>query len=203
MNNRVFLQELFAGAVAAAHPATCLAPHLPPPPARGRLIVLAAGKAAGAMAEVAERHYLQEHSLSPDRIAGLAVTRHGYGRPTRLVRVIEAGHPVPDAAGLAATFETLALAGAAGASDLVLALISGGERHRLISLVPPVHVCILDPRRILPSLADLLAAYGPQGLPRALTFITGPSRTADIELTITVGIHGPRALHVVLYQPAE
>jgi L-lactate dehydrogenase complex protein LldG len=84
-----------------------------------------------------------------------------------------------------------------------LALVSGGELHRLISLVPPVHVCVLDPRRILPSLADLLAACGPQGPPPAMTLITGPSRTADIELTITVGIHGPRSLHVVLYQPAE
>lgn len=88
------------------------------------------------MAEVAERHYLQEHGLSPDRIGGLAVTRHGYARPTRLVRVVEAGHPVPDAAGLAATVETLALAGAAGASDLVLALISGGASATWIAPAP-------------------------------------------------------------------
>ena len=67
------------------------------------------------------------------RISGLAVTRRGYGRPTRLVRVIEAGHPVPDAAGLAATFETLALADAAGPDDLLLALVSGGASANWIA----------------------------------------------------------------------
>jgi hydroxypyruvate reductase len=63
----------------------------------------------------------------------LAVTRHGYGRPTRRVRVVEAGHPVPDAAGLAATLETLAMADAAGAGDLVLVLISGGASANWIA----------------------------------------------------------------------
>ena len=123
---RAFLEGLFRTAVDAAHPATCLPPHLPDPPRSGRLIMLAAGKAGASMAEVAERHYLDARGVAENRIAGLAVTRRGYGRPTRLVRVIEAGHPVPDAAGLAATFETLALADTAGPDDLVLALISGG-----------------------------------------------------------------------------
>ena len=77
-------------------------------------VVLAAGKAAGTMSEVAEDHYLGQHRLPLARISELAVTRRGYGRPTRLIRTVEAGHPVPDAAGLAATFETLALADAAG-----------------------------------------------------------------------------------------
>jgi hydroxypyruvate reductase len=95
--------------------------------------VLAAGKAAGAMAEVAERHYVDQCGMPPDRLSGLAVTRHGYGRPTRFVRLIEAGHPVPDAAGLAATFETLALADSAGSADLVLALISGGASANWIA----------------------------------------------------------------------
>jgi L-lactate dehydrogenase complex protein LldG len=84
-----------------------------------------------------------------------------------------------------------------------LVLISGGEQHRLISLLPPVHVCFLDPSRIFASLTELLThlevAYETHGsLPQALTCITGPSRTADIELTITMGVHGPRALHVIL-----
>jgi glycerate 2-kinase len=79
-------------------PVGCLPPNLPEPPPRGRLIILAAGKAAGSMTEVAERHYLAQ--LPPNRLAGIAVTRHGYGRPTRHIPVIEAGHPVPDAAGL-------------------------------------------------------------------------------------------------------
>src|SRR6266851_2290978 len=105
---RAFLEQLFRTAVAAAHPATCLPPHLPAPPAAGRLVILAAGKAAGSMTEVAERHYLDAHAVPPGRLDGLAVTRHGYGRPTRVVPVIEAGHPVPDAAGLAAAERTLA-----------------------------------------------------------------------------------------------
>lgn len=124
-SSRVFLEGLYRAAVAAAHPENCLRPHLPPP-APGRLLVLAAGKAAASMAEVAERHYVDESGVPASRIGGLAVTRIGYGRATRFVRVVEAGHPVPDAAGLAATAETLALADSAGAEDLVLVLVSGG-----------------------------------------------------------------------------
>jgi glycerate 2-kinase len=132
-SSRALLEDLFRAAVAAAHPASCLQPHLPAPPSSGRLLILAAGKAAGSMAEVAERHYLDERGLPTSRIGGLAVTRHGYGRPTRRVRVVEAGHPVPDAAGLAATLETLAMADAAGADDLVLVLISGGASANWIA----------------------------------------------------------------------
>ncbi len=131
---RAFLEQLFHTAVAAAHPATCLPPHLPAPPADGRLIVLAAGKAAGSMTEVSERHYLA--SDAPPRLDGIAVTRHGYGRPTRIVPVVEAGHPVPDAAGIAAAERTLALADGAQSSDLVLVLISGGASANWIA---PAH----------------------------------------------------------------
>jgi glycerate 2-kinase len=131
--SRAFLIDLFGAAVAAAHPDNCVAPHLPAPPATGRLVILAAGKAAGAMAEVAERHYVDQGGMAANRVSGLVVTRHGYGRPTRFVRLIEAGHPVPDAAGLAATFETLALADGAGPDDLVLALISGGASANWIA----------------------------------------------------------------------
>src|SRR6185312_11546369 len=120
---RTILEGLFRIAVAAAHPAQCLKPHLPEPPRAGRLIILAAGKAAASMAEVAEQFYLDEHRVPASRIAGIAVTRRGYSRPMRLIRVVEAGHPVPDAAGLAATGDTLALADAATADDLVLALV--------------------------------------------------------------------------------
>lgn len=134
--SRAFLADLFGTAVAAAHPDNCLAPHLPAPPAVGRLVILAAGKAAGAMAEVAERHYVERCGVPPRRVCGLAVTRHGYARPTRFVRVVEAGHPVPDAAGLAATAETLALAEGAGRDDLVLAFISGGASANWIAPAP-------------------------------------------------------------------
>jgi hydroxypyruvate reductase len=128
---RAFLEQLFRTAVAAAHPGGCLRAYLPPPPS-GRLILLAAGKAAGSMTEVAEQHYLQ-NGLSKDRLLGLAVTRYGYGRPTQHIRVIEAGHPVPDQTGVDATEQTLALADQAGADDLVLVLLSGGASANWIA----------------------------------------------------------------------
>ncbi len=95
--------------------------------------MLAAGKAAGSMGEIAERHYLDDHGLPADRLRGIVATRPGYTRPSRHVQQIEAGHPVPDAAGLAATFETLALADAAGPDDLVLVLLSGGASANWIA----------------------------------------------------------------------
>jgi hydroxypyruvate reductase len=130
---RAFLEGLFRTAVAAAHPASCLPAHLPASPPSGRLVILAAGKAGAAMAETAERCYLDERGLDANRVAGVAVTRRGYGRPTRVVRVVEAGHPVPDAAGLEATLETVALADSAGEHDLVLALVSGGASANWIA----------------------------------------------------------------------
>ena len=132
---RTFLAGLFHTAVAAAHPAGCLPTHLPPPPARGRLIILAAGKAAGSMAEVAERHYLGA-GVEPSRLEGLAVARLGYARPTSHIEMIEAGHPMPDAAGLGATERVLAFADGAGAEDLVLVLMSGGASANWIA---PAH----------------------------------------------------------------
>ena len=129
---RPFLSDLFRTAVAAAHPASCLPPLLPQPP-KGRVILLAAGKAAGSMAEVAEGVYLDRLKLPPERLAGVAVARHGYGRPTRVVAMIEAGHPIPDAAGLKAADRALALADGAGADDLVLVLMSGGASANWIA----------------------------------------------------------------------
>jgi glycerate 2-kinase len=126
---RPFLESLFNTAVAAAHPAQCLPALLPPPPKSGRLIVLAAGKAAGSMAEVAETHY----AALGDRLAGIAVTRHGYARPLQKIAMVEAGHPVPDQAGLDATAATLALADSATADDLVLVLVSGGASANWIA----------------------------------------------------------------------
>ena len=129
---RPFLHALFQEAIAAAHPARCLKPHLPAPPPAGRLIVLAAGKAAGSMTEIAEAHYLAL-GLPPDRMAGIAITRHGYARPTRRIEMIEAGHPVPDQTGLDAAERTLALADEATERDLVLVLISGGASANWIA----------------------------------------------------------------------
>src|SRR3954470_22019137 len=130
--SREFLLDLFNCAVKAAHPPATL-PALPPPPPTGRLIVLAAGKAAGSMSEVTEVHYLDRLRFPAERLLGLAVARHGYGRPTRRVEMIEAGHPVPDEAGLKAAERALALADGAGSNDLVLVLMSGGASANWIA----------------------------------------------------------------------
>src|ERR1700688_4254324 len=129
---RAFLKALYRAAVAAAHPATCLPPLLPPPPP-GRLILLAAGKAAGSMAEVAEGFYLNQLKLSPERLSGVAVARHGYGRPLKIVTMIEAGHPIPDGAGLEAAYRALEFSDSATADDLVLVLMSGGASANWIA----------------------------------------------------------------------
>src|SRR5262245_30193442 len=105
-----FLEDLFAKAIAAAHPSVCLPPLLPEPPASGKLILLAAGKAAGSMIETAERHYLDEKHVPRERLAGIAVARHGYGRATRVIQMVEAGHPVPDEASLKSAARALELA---------------------------------------------------------------------------------------------
>lgn len=76
-------------------------------------------------------------------------------------------------------------------------LDSATERHRLPSLLPPVHIVLLPKSRVLATLGELLKTVG-RPLPPALTLITGPSRTADIELQLVLGVHGPRELHVVL-----
>jgi len=129
--SRELLESLFWTAVAAAHPAHCLPPALPEPPPRGRLILLAAGKGAGSLTEVAERHYLAQ--ISETRLEGVAVARHGYGRPTRRIAMVEAGHPIPDEAGLAGAERALALADGAGTDDLVLVLLSGGASANWIA----------------------------------------------------------------------
>src|SRR5213592_5238197 len=98
-DRRPFLRSIFDAAVAAAHPDVVLSAHLRPVP-KGRVICLAAGKGAAALAAAAERHYLDALELEPSRLTGIATTRHGHGLPTRRIRVVEAGHPVPDEAGL-------------------------------------------------------------------------------------------------------
>src|ERR1043166_1191531 len=124
-DRRPLLRAIFDAAVAAAHPDVVLAPHLRPVP-KGRVIVVAAGKGAAAMAAAAERHYLDAMELGPARLVGIATTRHGHGVPTRRIQVVEAGHPVPDEAGLQAAADTLKLAATAAADDLLLVLLSGG-----------------------------------------------------------------------------
>jgi len=154
---RAFLADLFRTAVAAAHPASCLPPLLPPPRA-GRLILLAAGKAAGSMAEVAEGFYLDRLKLDPERLCGIAVARHGYGRPLQIVTMIEAGHPVPDGAGLEAALRAIEFADGAEAHDLVLVLMSGGASANWIA--PVAGVTFADKQAVTRALLRSGATIG-------------------------------------------
>src|SRR5437660_4734141 len=124
-DRRSLLRAIFDAAVAAAHPDVVLSAHLRPAP-KGKIICLAAGKGAAAMAAAAERHYLDALELEPSRLTGIATARHGHGVPTRRIKVVEAGHPMPDEAGLRGAEDTLHLAQQAQVDDLVLVLLSGG-----------------------------------------------------------------------------
>ena len=115
---RELLSRMFDAAIDAAQPAQCVPPHLPATPP-GRLLVIGAGKASAAMARAVEDNW-------PGELSGLVVTRYGYGVPCHHIEIVEAAHPVPDAAGLAAARRTLDMVKGLGADDLVLCLISGG-----------------------------------------------------------------------------
>ncbi len=117
------LMSLFETALSAVNPLTCLPPHLPSIsslPADGKLIVIGAGKAAGAMAQAAWAHY-------GSRIThGCVVTRYGHGADAGCIEVIEAAHPVPDAAGEQAANRILDCVADLSDKDTVIALMSGG-----------------------------------------------------------------------------
>ena len=116
---------MFDAAVAAAQPALCLPPHLPPPP-KGRTIVIGAGKASAAMARA-----LEDHWAGP--LEGLVVTRYGYEVPCARIEIVQAAHPVPDAAGIEAAERIRQLVTGLTADDLVIALISGGGSSLLVA----------------------------------------------------------------------
>jgi glycerate 2-kinase len=118
-----FLGKLFDRAVEVADPMRSIAQHLPAKP-EGRVLVIGAGKASARMAEAVEAVW--------GPCEGLVITRYGYGRPCLGIRIVEAAHPVPDSAGLAATTEMLELVAGLGPDDFVLALISGGASALLV-----------------------------------------------------------------------
>ena len=138
MDERDLLRGLFEAAVAAADPAKVVPPHLPSPP-RGRTLVLAAGKAAASMARAVEQCW-------PNDIEGIAVTRYGHGVDCRRIEVIEAGHPLPDAAGQDAASRFLAAAAGLGCDDLLLFLLSGGASALLVEPQPGLN---LDDKRAI------------------------------------------------------
>lgn len=118
---RTLLLESFRAAVAAADPLEIVASHLPPPHAGGRTLVVGAGKAAASMALAVERAYAGRATLE-----GVVVTRYAHGLPTEHIRVIEAGHPVPDEAGERAAADILARVQSLGPDDRLIVLVSGG-----------------------------------------------------------------------------
>ena len=121
LDPHAFLRFLYQAAVDAVSAEKCLPAFLPPPP-KGRTIVIGAGKGAAAMAQVVEQHWRG----NTDRLTGLVVTRYGHGATCKKIEVIEAAHPVPDAAGQQAATRILQMVQGLTADDLVLCLISGG-----------------------------------------------------------------------------
>lgn len=129
MPPEALLRCLFDKAVEVADPMRSLAAFLPPKPV-GRVVVIGAGKASARMAEAVEAAW--------GPCEGLVITRYGYGRPCRGIEIVEAAHPVPDAAGAAATARMLDLLAGLGPDDFVLALISGGASALLVAPVEGV-----------------------------------------------------------------
>jgi glycerate 2-kinase len=127
---RALLRAMFDAAIEAASPATCLRPFLAKlQPPEGRTIVVGAGKAAAAMAQAIEQQW-------PHPISGLVVTRYGHGAELKQIELVEAAHPVPDAAGREAAGRILQAVRGLSADDLVIALISGGG-SALLALPAP------------------------------------------------------------------
>jgi hydroxypyruvate reductase len=120
MTQRALLLESFQAALTAVDPLQIVPQHLPQPP-RGRTLVIGAGKAAASMALAVEQHWPAEAPLD-----GLVITRYRHGLLTSRIKVIEAGHPVPDESGEKAAAEILRQVKRLGPDDLLLALVSGG-----------------------------------------------------------------------------
>ncbi len=118
---QALLRQMFEAAIASAQPALCLPAHLPTQEmlGKGRLVVIGAGKASAAMARAVEDHW---HGP----LSGLVVTRYGYAVPCERIEIVEAAHPVPDAAGLTAAQRMLEVVKDLTPDDMVLCLISGG-----------------------------------------------------------------------------
>ena len=138
MTPELLLKAMFQAAVDAALPSLCVPAHLPKRP-KGRTVVIGAGKASGAMAKA-----LEDAWEGP--IEGLVVTRYGYRVPTSRLEVVEAAHPVPDAAGREAARRILELVRGLSADDLVLCLISGGGSALLA--LPPEGLTLEDKQAV-------------------------------------------------------
>ena len=147
---RQLLRTMFDAAVEAAQSSHCLPPHLPSPP-RGRTLVVGAGKASAEMARVLEQNWTGE-------LSGLVVTRYGYAVPCARIEIVEAAHPVPDQAGLAAARRILGLVAGLSADDLVICLISGGGSSLLV--LPDDDLQLADKQEINKALLKSGATIG-------------------------------------------
>lgn len=154
-DDRAFLASMFHAAVAAADPRLALAAHLPARP-KGRTVVIGAGKGAAQLAAAFE-------DLWQDPVEGVVVTRYGYACPTRHVQVLEAAHPVPDDAGLAASEAVFRAVSGLNSDDLVVALICGGGSALLAA---PAEGLTLDDEVALNR--ALLASGAPIGAMNAI-----------------------------------
>ena len=148
--HRQTLLGLFRAALEAADPARLVPPALPAPPP-GRTLVLGAGKASAAMARAVEESW-------PAPLGGLVLTRYGHGVACRQIEIVEAGHPVPDAAGEAAARRSLAMAAELGADDLLLALVSGGGSALLAA--PAAGISLAGKRAVTRALLAAGARIG-------------------------------------------
>ena len=153
---RALLTRMFEAAIAAAQPDLCIPPHLPARP-KGRTVVIGAGKASAAMARAVEKAW-------GEPLEGLVVTRYGYAVPCDHIEIVEAAHPVPDAAGEVASRRLLDLVSSLGPDDLVLALISGGGSALLAA--PPEGATLDDERALNRALLACGASIGEMNLVR-------------------------------------
>ncbi|HYT97743.1 MAG TPA: glycerate kinase [Casimicrobiaceae bacterium] len=135
---RALLRRMFDAAIDAAQPARCLPPHLPAAP-KGRTIVVGAGKASAAMAKAFDDAWTHP-------VSGIVVTRYGYGTDCRRIEIVEAAHPVPDAAGAAAASRIRDLVHGLSADDLVVCLISGGGSSLLV--LPAEGITLADKQAV-------------------------------------------------------
>jgi L-lactate dehydrogenase complex protein LldG len=151
-------------------------------------------EAAEVLRQIVERRNSQRVAVSDSPLAGRVV-----GLAALAAEVLE------DAAAGNLFDSDLGVTGAQwGVAETgTLVLESDAERHRLASLVPSAHVALVEASRVRHTLGEVLSAIGERGeggLSRAITFITGPSRTSDIELTLAIGVHGPAELYVVIIE---
>jgi glycerate 2-kinase len=176
---RALLRGMFDAAVAAADPLRRVAPFLPGRPA-GRVVVVGAGKASARMAQAVEKAW-------DGPLSGLVVTPYGHGVPCSRIEVVEAAHPVPDAAGERAAGRILDLISGLGADDLVLALLSGGGSALLA--LPAPGITLADKQAINTTLLGCGASIGTMNLVRKhLSAIKGGRLAAAAFPASTVGL---------------